>query len=192
MIEEGERFRRRSQGSLRTAVLAALVEQPAHGYDLTNRLNRRMGPVMQADARRVYEALEQLEKDGLACCAEEQDETAPHRRRRVFSATSLAREMHAAWIAEREPIPLLRADMYALIAFSSPEDAPKLLAKLDDYELDCIEMQEQPGIAEVQRASWRSRMMCVTRAALTEQLQAELRWITRVRQEIEEYLSEAR
>ena len=55
-------------------------------------------------------------------------------------------------------------------------------------------MQAQEGADEpdVARGSWRSRMIGATRAAVTEQLQAELRWIVRVRREIEEYLAEAR
>lgn len=191
MVEGNERFRRSGAGSLRTAVLAALVEQPAHGYELTNRLNRRMGPVLQTDARRVYEVLEQLEREGLARSVEEQAAGVRHRPRRVFSATQLGRRVHAGWLGQREPVPLVRADIYALIAFSDPKQAPGLLAKLEEYELDCIEMQEQVIEMDVERASWRSRMLNVTRAAVTEQLQGELRWITRVRREIEEYLAEA-
>src|SRR5215831_11781124 len=110
----GERLRRRSPGSLRTAVVAALVEQPAHGYDLTNRLNRRMGPVLQADPRRIYEVLEQLEKEGLAHSTEQHAAGAPHRPRRVFSATERGRAAYAGWLGEREPVPLARADIYAL------------------------------------------------------------------------------
>jgi DNA-binding PadR family transcriptional regulator len=190
-VKVNERPRHRTPGSLRTAVVAALVEQPAHGYDLTNRLNRRMGPVLQTDTRRVYEALEQLEKEGLACSVEELASGAPHRRRRVFSATELGRRTYVDWFHEREPVPLARADIYALIAFSGPEQAPQLLAKLDDYELDCMEMQESALDTDVVRASWRSRMLHMTRVAVTEQLQGELRWITRVRREIEEYTVQA-
>jgi DNA-binding PadR family transcriptional regulator len=192
-VEGSEPFRRRGgAGSLRTAVLAALVEQSAHGYELTNRLNRRMGPVLQTDARRVYEVLEQLEKEGLARSVKERASGAPHRPRRVFSATSLGRDTHAGWFCEREPVPLVRADIYALIAFSEPTQAPQLLRKLDEYELDCMEMQERAVETEVERASWRSRMLNVTRVAVSEQLRGELRWITRVRREIEEYLVQAR
>jgi DNA-binding PadR family transcriptional regulator len=187
----GELSRRRSPGSLRTAVMAALLERPAHGYGLTNRLNRRMGPILQADARRVYEVLEQLEKEGLATSVEEQAAAAPHRRRRVFSLTVLGRSTHSGWLRERQPVPLLSADIYALVAFSDPAEAAQLLEKLDEYELDCMEMQERPTEEDLGRASWRSRMIGVTRAAVSEQLQAELRWITRVRREIEEYLAQA-
>lgn len=184
--------RRRTPGSLRTAVLTALVEQPAHGYEVTNRLNRRMGPMLQADARRVYEVLEQLQKEGLATSAQEQAAAAPHRRRRVFSLTALGLETHAGWLREREPVSLLSADIHALVAFSDPAEAARLLEKLDEYELDCMEMQERATEEDLGRASWRSRMIGVTRAAVSEQLQAELRWITRARREIEEYLAQAR
>jgi DNA-binding PadR family transcriptional regulator len=190
--EASERLRRRTPGSLRTAVLAALVEQPAHGYDLTNRLNGRMGPALQADARRIYEVLDQLEKEELASSVEEQAIEAPHRRRRVFSVTALGRQVHADRLRERQPVPLVGADIYALIAFSGPEHAQRLLDMLDEYELDCMEMQEHAVEAELERGSWRSRMLNMTRAAVSEQLQAELRWITRVRREIEEHLGEAK
>lgn len=191
-VEGTERSRRRGAGSLRTAVVAALVEQPAHGYDLTNRLNRRMGPVLQTDPRRVYEVLEQLEKEGLATSVEEAVAGTPHRRRRVFTVTEVGRRTHAGWLLQRQPVPLMPADIYALIAFSEPEHAPQLLAKLEEYELDCMEMQESALEADIDHASWRSRMLNLTRVAVTEQLQAELRWITRVRREIEEYLAQAR
>ncbi len=183
-----ERLRRRSAGSLRTAVLAALVEQPAHGYDLTNRLGRRMGPAMQIDFRRVYEVLEQMEKEGLASSVEEAPVAAPHRRRRVFCATERGRAAYQALLEERQPVPLVRSDIYALIAFSGPEQASRLLVKLDEYELDCIEMQEQAAEPEVQNGSWHSRMIGMSRVALTEHLQAEIRWITRTRREIEEFV----
>jgi DNA-binding PadR family transcriptional regulator len=189
MTARQARVRRRTPGSLRTAVLAALVEQPGHGYDLTMRLNRRMGPALEVDPRRVYEVLEQLEKDGLASSVGEPSALAPHRPRRVFTATALGREIHAGWMLEREPPPLVRADIYALLAFSGPEQAQQLLAKLDEYELDCIQAQERAAGMGVERASWRSRMIGATRAAVTEQLQAELRWIVRVRREIQGYLA---
>jgi hypothetical protein len=55
-----------------------------------------------------------------------------------------------------------------------------------------MEMQESAMEAEIVQPSWRSRMLNVTRAAVGEQLQAELRWITRARREIQEYLAQSR
>jgi DNA-binding PadR family transcriptional regulator len=151
-----------------------------------------MGPAMQADVRRVYELLEQLEKEGFARSVEEQSAAAPFRRRRVFSPTERGRQMHAGWLGERQPMPLMRADIYALVAFSDPQQAQQLLRRLDEYELDCMEMQERASMPEIECATWRSRMIMVTGVAVTEHLQAELRWITRVRREIEEHLARAK
>lgn len=182
----------RARGALRTAIVGALVEQPSHGYDLTNRLNQRMGPLFQIEARRVYEMLLQLEKEGLAISIEEEAQNAPNRHRRVFSATELARRTHIGWLAERQPVPAVRANVHALLAFSTPEHAPRLLAMLEEYELDCMELQEQVEEPCLQSSSWRGRMIASGRAAIDEQLRAELRWIATVRREIEDYLGQGR
>jgi DNA-binding PadR family transcriptional regulator len=141
--EGASRLAAGSRGSLRKVVLVALVERPAHGYDLANRLRRRMGPMLPVDNRRVYEVLEALEKEGLASSVEEQVAAAPLRHRRVYSATALGRSTHAGWLSERQPLPLPGAGIHALVAFSDPADAPQLLEKLEEYELDCMEMQER-------------------------------------------------
>lgn len=183
---------RRSPGALRTTVLAALVEQPGHGYDLTNRINRRLSPGLHVDARRVYEVLEQLEKEGLACCAEEQITDAPHRGRRVFAATERGRRMHEQILSERQPVALPRMNIHALVAFSAPEHAPALLSTLETYEKDCIQTQERALQGDNNSSTWRGRMIAATRAAAAEQLAAELRWIALERREIEAYLAAAR
>lgn len=188
MAQGGSRSRGRGPGVLRTAVLAALVEQPGHGYDLANRLTQRMGPVLQVDIRRVYEVLVQLEKEGLASSTEVHAERSPQRTRRVFDATDEARRTFDAWLTERQPVPQVRGNIHALIAFSPPEQAPQLLRMLEEYEIDCMEMQERSVKPSTEGASWRTRMIAVSRAAVCEQLRAELRWVARVRREIEDYL----
>lgn len=150
-----------------------------------------MGPALEVDPRRVYEVLEQLAKDGLVSSEEERTDEAPSGWRRVYTATLLGHETHMGWLREREPVPLARADIHALVAFSTPEHAPELLSKLDEYELDCIEMQERAVGTDVRPVSWRGRMLSMTRAATSEQLAAEIRWIKMTRREIEEYRAEA-
>lgn len=189
MSGQSGRSRGRSPGALRTAVVAALVEQPGHGYDLANRLGQRMGPALQVDPRRVYEVLLQLEKEGMAAGTDEPSPSAPHRIRRVFTATALARSTHARWLEERQQVPSTRSNVHALIAFSTPEQAPELLRMLDEYEIDCMEMQERAIGPNVEAGSWRGRMIATARAAVCKQLQAELSWIAMARREIEDYLA---
>jgi DNA-binding PadR family transcriptional regulator len=174
------------------AVLAALVEAPGHGWDLVQRLRTRVGPAWKVDPQRVYEVLEQLEEEGLAKSVEGRAPGARSRWRRVYSATALGERVRAEWMLERSAVSFVRADIQAQIAFSGPEDAPQVLAALDGYEQDCMEMQQQSAEAEVRPRAWGSRMINMTGVAVREELLARLRWVKRVREEVEEYLAESR
>ncbi len=177
--------------TLKTAVLAALIDQPGHGYDLTARLNMRMGPSWNVDPRRVYEVLVEFEKDGLARSVEERHPGTPSGWRRVYHASALAEVVREEWMAGRQRVSLGRPDIRTWIAFGRPQDAAQLLVRLDAYELDCMEMLEHAEEPDVQPASWHGRVINMMRGATAEQLQAELRSITRERREIEEYLAES-
>jgi len=51
-------------GEVRLAILS-LLEEPAHGYELIKRLERRSGGLYKASAGAVYPTLQQLEEAGL-------------------------------------------------------------------------------------------------------------------------------
>jgi len=52
-------------GEVRLALLALVVEQPRHGYELMKELEARSGGVYRASAGSVYPTLQQLEDEGL-------------------------------------------------------------------------------------------------------------------------------
>jgi hypothetical protein len=89
--------------------------------------------------------------------------------------------------ATREPV---RVELQARIALSRANDAPHLLRALDAYERDCFEMLRKSSEAEVQMGSWVGLAMNLTRLAVDESLQADLRWIALARRWIEEFLTE--
>jgi DNA-binding PadR family transcriptional regulator len=191
MAQAKRRSTRQGVTSLKTAVLAALVEHPGHGYGIAGRLSMRMGPAWQVESKRVYEVLQELEDEGMASSVRELS-SEEGRLRRVYTATPLAEQERARWMGERQPVPLVRADIHARVAFSRPEEAPQLLKALDEYELDCMEMLEQHVEADFRPAAWRGRVLNLMRVAPREHLEGEIRWIMRARREIEEYLAEAR
>jgi DNA-binding PadR family transcriptional regulator len=78
----GGRFFR--PGEVRLALLALVVEQPRHGYELMKELEARSGGVYRASAGSVYPTLQQLEDEGLLT-----SETADGRR--VYRATEAGR-----------------------------------------------------------------------------------------------------
>jgi DNA-binding PadR family transcriptional regulator len=52
-------------GEVRLALLALIVEQPRHGYELMRELEARSAGVYRASAGSVYPTLQQLEDEGL-------------------------------------------------------------------------------------------------------------------------------
>jgi DNA-binding PadR family transcriptional regulator len=191
MGQEREQEKRQGPSSLTTAVLAAVVAQSNHGWELAAWLNRRMAPMWQFDRRRVYEVLSSLEADGLVWSEVVRDDTAPGGHKRVFHATLRGIETCSAWLQEGglelEP---MRGDIHAWLLLSRFEEAPELLAKLAELEQDCMEkaeaIKEPPGSS----VGWGERMFRQHLAAIREQYLCELRCIGRARREIEEYLAD--
>lgn len=82
----GRRLRR---GDIRFALLSALVDEPAHGYEIIRRLEERSGGVWRPSAGSVYPTLQLLEEEGLLA-SEEADG------KRVYRLTDSGRAAHAA------------------------------------------------------------------------------------------------
>jgi DNA-binding PadR family transcriptional regulator len=179
--------KRRKRTPLRTAVIAALLHQAGHGYDIAARLKARMGPVWDVDLKSVYRVLVELEEDGLAW-----SERAPGRGaqlRRVFHPTARTEQERISEMGARRPVMLTRGDIRAWVAFARPQDASELIRKFDEYELDCLELLERAAELAEEPVSWHYRGINLLRMATTEELEAELRWIPRARREVREYLA---
>lgn len=58
--------RRARRGDIRAAVLAALADGPAHGYEVMRRLEERSGGLWRPSPGSVYPMLQLLEDEGLA------------------------------------------------------------------------------------------------------------------------------
>jgi len=57
--------RRTGQGDVRGAILALLMEQPMHGYQIIQEIGERTGGLWRPSPGSVYPALQQLEDEGL-------------------------------------------------------------------------------------------------------------------------------
>ncbi len=189
----GTSDRRQTTASpLRGALLSLLVSEgePLSGYRLATLVERRLGPAWRVTRQSVYGALERLAEDGLVSSAAKATFDGVGEGQRVYSATNLAQGALAAWMespATREPV---RAELQARIALSRAHDAPHLLRALDAYERDCFEMLRKSSEAEVPMGSWVGLAMNLTRVAVDESLQADLRWIALARRWIDEFLAE--
>jgi DNA-binding PadR family transcriptional regulator len=190
MAETNKQAKQHGPSSPTRAVLAAVVEHPSHGWEIRKRLNARMAPTWEFTQRRVYEALTNLEADGLVMSEVVRDAAAPNGAKRVFHATTRGVQVCAAWMKEGDLAQPTHGDTYAWMLLSRPEEAPAILARLAEEEVYCMEKVEASTQPMGRSVAWRDRMLSQHRAAIRERYLCELRCISRARQDIEEYLAE--
>lgn len=80
----GRRGGRMRRGDIRTALLAILVEEPGHGYDLIQRLEEKTSGAWRPSPGSVYPTLQLLEDEGLVRSVERDG-------KRVFEITERGR-----------------------------------------------------------------------------------------------------
>lgn len=186
-----QRPKQHGPAPLATAALAAIVKRPSHGWDIWKLLNARMAPIRSFDQRRVYEALGQLEVEGLAWSEAVRDAAAPAGLKRVFHPTARGYEVCGEWlkasVALDEPA---WEDIQAWMLLSRSEEAPEILDRLAGWEQDCMEKIEANKEPVPRSRSWDDRMLSQHRASIREEHRWRLRCISLARREIEEYLAQ--
>jgi DNA-binding PadR family transcriptional regulator len=176
----------RGSSPLKGALLGLILERPGHGYDLANRLDRRLGPAWRIDGKRLYPMLGQLEKAGLVS-SEVISTDGPTVPRVVYSPTERANDALTDWMETNVPKEPMRVELHARIAVARAEDAPRLLAALDQYERQCFALLRASETELPQVRSWVGVAMHLARRSALGQLQAELTWIGHARGMITEF-----
>jgi DNA-binding PadR family transcriptional regulator len=180
--------RGRSRG-LRGATLSLIVERPGHGYELTHRLNRRLGPTWQVDPKQVYPILDDLARAGLVTPVDEPNPDRPRQPRVVYHPTDRAPQALRRWMqSELETVPL-RPDVIARIASATPGDAEELLRVLDDYEAELLRLLEANDEADASVRTWRSLLLALARGHTDSYLQGEFQWVVVSRRRIREFMA---
>ncbi len=89
---------RRSRGlAVEHAVLGFLVEAPAHGYELRDRLVRGLGSFWRVASSQLYQVLHRLEEEGWVECAVESGSAGPSRN--VYRITRKGEGAFWSWAA---------------------------------------------------------------------------------------------
>ena len=78
------------------ALLGLLAQQPAHGYELHQRLTTDLGQVWHISLSQAYNILNRLEAQGFIAGAVQEQEKLPDRRR--FRLTPAGRRRFEAWL----------------------------------------------------------------------------------------------
>lgn len=176
----------RGSSPLKGALLGLVLQHPGHGYDLANRLNRRLGPAWQIEAKGLYPMLQQLERAGLVL-SKAVDHDGPTGRRVVYHPTERAQDALTEWMAASATTEPVRVELQAKLAVARGEDMPCLLAALDCYERECHALLNASSEELPLPRSWTALAMTLTRAAALTRLQGELDWVVLARRAIAEF-----
>jgi DNA-binding PadR family transcriptional regulator len=167
--------------SMKYAVLGMLIERRGYGYDLANRLQRRLGPGFRAAFGAVYVGLDQLAKEQLV--AEAKRVQVGRQVKVYYEVTPAGTERFTEWMREtlsREP---LRGELYLKLAVARGRHLALLRNELERLERDCLRGLEAQTAAvdELDRGEadvrWETAVRWLTDAAVIERLHGDLRWI---------------
>ncbi|MEC3957055.1 PadR family transcriptional regulator [Nocardia sp. CDC153] len=114
--------------ALRNAVLAALLEGEASGYDLAKGFDASVANFWLATPQQLYKELERMAAEGLIETRVVQQERRPNKR--LHSITPAGRAALHAFIAEPAKPTAIRDELMVKIQGMEPEDAPVVRAAL--------------------------------------------------------------
>ncbi|HTD58053.1 MAG TPA: PadR family transcriptional regulator [Solirubrobacteraceae bacterium] len=166
-------------------MLAALIEAPAHGWDVARRANLRMGSSWQVDPKHIYPYLERLEADGLVRSEQKTFKRAPYVRD-VYYPTELGKQARREWLAARPKTKAVRSELHVRLGFSTEEDIPDLLRALAERRLDVLEEMEENAACDTPRVSYLGTVISLQCSAADRRLTAEKEWIDEACAELEE------
>ncbi len=172
--------------STRYAVLGLLIEQPDHGYQLTQRLQDRLGA---PDVRRsyVYELMKQLAADELIRRAEEEPTRIEQGAARVlYRATPKGIAQFEDWLGSSPPAGPLREELHLKMMVAQTRDLPRLIDLTWQEERQCLDrLLEIEQAADVPPArghgDWPWAAAVLVRNAEISHLQTTVRWLQRAR-----------
>jgi DNA-binding PadR family transcriptional regulator len=176
----------RGSSPLKGALLGLVLQRPGHGYDLANRLGRRLGPAWQIEAKSIYPMLQQLQRAGLVS-SERVAHDGPTGQRVVYSPTDGAAAALTEWMSNGVSHEPLRAEVQAKLAVARGEDVPRLLDALDAHERDCLALLAASAEEFPPVGSFAGLAMTLTRAAALTRLRAELEWVALARRALAEF-----
>jgi DNA-binding PadR family transcriptional regulator len=180
-------WRRGPLDSLRGTLLGLVLERPGHGYELINRLEKRLGETWLISPKDIYRLLTELAANGLLATREERGERSL-RTRVVFHPTDLTAPAVTEWIEAFTPKEAMREGIRAKVSVAREQDAPALLKALRLYELGCLDLLTKIPVA-TDVPAWNGLVIDCTREAADAQLRCELEWVRRTRRRIGEYLT---
>jgi len=160
------------------ALLALLEVEPAHGYTLKHRYDKRFAGATPIAFGQVYAALSRFEQQGLASVSEVESGSHPERKRYEITPDGVTRIDE--WVASAERPTLYSASaLYAKVsvALMSGRPADKVLERQRD-----VHMVRMRQLTEQRRTASVAGLLAITFEL--NHLDADLRWIDEAGQQL--------
>ncbi|WP_225847649.1 PadR family transcriptional regulator [Streptomyces sp. HPF1205] len=160
---------------MQDVVLALLVKEPSHGYDLRRRLAAALGPLGEAlNAGQVYVTLARLEKAGLVVL-ERVEEPVRGPQRKVYALTAAGQERVAAWMAEGAGPRADVTEFHLKLVAAAVSGTADPLALVDARRRELMRALAEAQHAALAQGADSEAGLLLEGVAL--RLQADLRWL---------------
>ncbi len=172
-------------------MLALVIEQPSHGYEVWQRFEARFGGLFEVGSSRIYQAVDALLADGLIEVLPGAPDASRRQPRPRYRATADGARAHRAWLAEELHGDPARLELNRRLLATAADDAATLLDVVDRYEQACLDevaalrTAAQPAAAAAPAdaaATVRDRLLAEERRLV---LDARLKWILFARRQLQ-------
>jgi DNA-binding PadR family transcriptional regulator len=173
-------------------VLALLIEQPSHGYEISQRYQRRFGSFMPLSVPRVYGALDRLRDAGMIepiAPRRAKSASKQQRMRRSYRPTEEGAEAYRRWLGEQMRDDPRGPQLLGRIVSAGLLGIDALLDVIDRYQRDCMEELTALPAASERLESGSASLQELTESLVLDQQRRELRarndWAAHARQVLE-------
>ncbi|MFD0141607.1 MULTISPECIES: PadR family transcriptional regulator [unclassified Streptomyces] len=169
---------------MRLPLLALLARGPAHGYELKQDLEQLLGAAYPpTNVGQIYVTLGRLEKSGLIEGEEIAQESRPNKK--IYRLTDAGQEALRAWFDETADEPRVRDEFFMKLALAPRTGIADQIALINKQRREYLTtMRNLSKLAATENRDNRIAHLLIEGAML--HLQADLDWLERCQEELEE------
>lgn len=169
---------------MRLPLLALLARGPAHGYELKQDLEQLLGSAYpQPNVGQIYVTLGRLEKSGLIESEEVEQSSRPNKK--IYHLTDAGREALRAWYEETADEPRVRDEFFMKLALAPQTGLADQITLINKQRREYLNtMRSLSKLAATESRDNRISQLLIEGAML--HLQADLDWLERCQEELEE------
>ena len=162
------------RGDIRTALLTALTDGPAHGYEIIGRLEEKSGGMWRPSPGSVYPTLQLFEDEGLVR-SEQRDG------KRVYELTDAGREAVTTWVDRTSAGPRVRDEFFMKLVLGQLTGTADRLGLINRQRRHYL--AQMRSLSDLAAAATRPVPRLLIEGAMLH-LQADLDWLQRCQEEL--------